>query len=47
MNRKINEDIPRIITLISAHISSTYMPKKPMISKTENKSKSRVRERDN
>ena len=26
---------------------STYMPKYPMISKTENKSKSRVREKDN
>ena len=35
-------------TYFSSYIfHSTCMPKKPMISKIENKSKSKVRERDN
>ena len=48
MNRKIIEDISWIITLILVHVFySTYIPKYPIVSKTKNKSKSRVRERDN
>ena len=49
MNRKIIEDISMDNhTYFSSYIfHSTYMPKYPMISRIENKSKSRVRERNN